>query len=164
MPDFNHQPWYQFLDEGMRDLVNLSYLLFDSLKVENCKLKIREIHDFSFIVFPMAKAYEGFLKKWFFANAFITEYQYKSDHFRIGKALNPSLPARFKNDGYVYDQIVAACPDPHLSDQLWQCWKQSRNLAFHYFPHHRYFLTLPEANARLNQLAASMAAVLSCRI
>ena len=112
----------------------------------------------------MAKAYEGFLKKWFFAGGFITEYQYQSDHFRIGKALNPSLPARFKRDGYVYDQIVASCPDPHLADTLWLAWKQSRNLTFHYFPHHRYFLTLPEARARLNQLAAAMAATLSCRI
>jgi len=154
---FKSEAWYQFLDEGMADLVKQAYSLLD-------KFKVPEYHDYSFIVFPMAKAYEGFLKKWFFAGGFINEYQYKSDHFRIGKALNPSLPARFKNDGYVYDKIVASCPDPHLADTLWLAWKQSRNLTFHYFPHHRYFLTLPEARARLNQLAAAMAAAISCRI
>jgi hypothetical protein len=112
----------------------------------------------------MAKAYEGFLKKWFFTSGFINKFQYESDHFRIGKALNPSLPARFKRDGYVYDQIVAACPDPHLADTLWLAWKQSRNLTFHYFPHHRYFLTLSEARARINQLADAMESALGCQI
>ena len=154
---FKSEAWYQFLDEGMADLVKQAYSLLD-------KFKVPEYHDYSFIVFPMAKAYEGFLKKWFFAGGFINEYQYKSDHFRIGKDLNPSLPARFKNDGYVYDKIVASCPDPHLADTLWLAWKQSRNLTFHYFPHHRYFLTLPEARPRLNQLAAAMTAAISCRI
>ena len=154
---FKSEAWYQFLDEGMADLVKQAYSLLD-------KFKVPEYHDYSFIVFPMAKGYEGSLKKWFFAGGFINEYQYKSDHFRIGKALNPSLPARFKNDGYVYDKIVASCPDPHLADTLWLAWKQSRNLTFHYFPHHRYFLILPEARARINQLAAAMAAAISCRI
>ena len=161
---FKSEPWNQFLDEGMSDLVNLSYSLLDAFSPQHSALGLKNIHDYSFVIFPMAKAYEGFLKKWFFAGGFINEYQYKSDHFRIGKALNPSLPARFKNDGYVYDQIVASCPDPHLADTLWLAWKQSRNLTFHYFPHHRYFLTLPEARARLNQLAAAMAAAISCRI
>ena len=161
---FKSEPWNQFLDEGMSDLVNLSYSLLDAFSPQHSALGLKNIHDYSFVIFPMAKAYEGFLKKWFFAGGFITEYQYQSDHFRIGKALNPSLPARFKRDGYVYDQIVASCPDPHLADTLWLAWKQSRNLTFHYFPHHRYFLTLPEARARLNQLAAAMAATLSCRI
>lgn len=162
--EFKSQSWYQFLDEGMADLVNQAYSLLDKFRVQSSEFRISEYHDYSFVVFPMAKAYEGFLKKWFFASGFITEHQYKSDHFRIGKALNPSLPARFKRDGYVYDRIIAACPDPHLADTLWLAWKQSRNLTFHYFPHHRYFLTLSEARARLNQLAAAMKSAIVCRL
>lgn len=160
--EFESEAWYQFLDEGMRDLVNLSYSLLDAFSLQPSALGLKNIHDYSFVVFPMAKAYEGFLKKWFFTNDFIKEYQYKGDHFRIGKALNPSLPARFKREGYVYDQIVAGCPDPHLGDKLWSAWKSCRNLVFHYFPHHMHFITLGQAKDRIDQVVSAMRAATLC--
>jgi len=99
----------------------------------------------------------GFLKKWFFLNGFIDQLTYNSDHFRIGKSLNPSLPRRFQRRDYVYSKIVSHCPNQNLGDQLWDAWKQCRNLVVHYFPHHQHCLSLKNARQRINQLSKAMA-------
>lgn len=166
------ESWYQFLDEGMQDLVKQAYSLLDReerLSQPNSETSFANTtapryHDYSFIVFPMAKAYEGFLKKWFFTNGLIDEQAYRSDHFRIGKSLNPSLPDHLKGSWYVYDQLVAKCSDPRLADELWKAWKEGRNLTFHFFPHHQFFLTLEEAGERVHQLARAMAEAVSATI
>ena len=162
--DYYREAWYQFLDEGMADLVNLSLSLLKTFSIQNSAFGISQIHDFSFVVFPMAKAYEGFLKKWFFTNGLIDQETYNSDHFRIGKSLNPSLGPKYKDNYYVYDKIVTQCHDPHLGDRLWQAWKQGRNLPFHYFPYHQHFLTIKEARDLVEKLALAMADAMNCRI
>ena len=48
-----------------------------------------EISDYSFVVFPFAKAYEGFLKRFFLDAGYIKEEEYFSDEIRIGRILNP---------------------------------------------------------------------------
>lgn len=178
MTNYQSKPWFRFLDHSMRDLASTSYILLnqfterphsrdniDALRIRDDTASRSLIHDFSFIVFPLAKAYEGFLKKWLFANHLIDENDYLSDHFRLGKALNPSLEKRFRDRDYVYDKIVANCSDPHLADRLWDAWKQCRNLVFHYFPNHQHFLsTAAEAQARLDQLDSVMSAALETKI
>ena len=96
----------------------------------------KEFDDYSFVVFPAAKAYEGFLKKLFLDMGFITQEDYFGKHFRIGKALNPSLEKDLRREG-VYDKIIKYCQGHELADNLWNTWKMSRNLIFHWFPNEK---------------------------
>lgn len=52
---------------------------------------VDHIYDYSFFVAPISKAYEGFLKDFFLKIGIISENDYESDRFRVGKTLNPSL-------------------------------------------------------------------------
>lgn len=192
MNDYKDKIWFQFLDHSMQDLASTSYILLDMFqnpghpearrRIQRSDINIggnrldsssqtsqndkaQQLHDYSFIVFPLAKAYEGFLKKWLFTNHLIDENDYLSDHFRLGKALNPSIERKFRGHDYVYDKIVANCSDPHLADRLWDAWKQCRNLIFHYFPNHQHFLsTIAEAQTRLDQLDSVMSEALSVSV
>lgn len=149
---YQNEPWFKFLDHSMQDLAAESYLLLERFEKDP-----DGFHDYSFIVFPIAKAFEGFLKKWLFANKLISESDYSSDHFRLGKSLNPSLDKKFRKWDYVYDKIVIYSSDPHLADKLWDAWKECRNLLFHYFPSHQHFLATPrEARMRIEQLVITM--------
>ena len=65
-------------------------LVDDALMVlEN--LKKNHVNDYSFLVAPVSKAYEGYLKDFFLKLGIIDNYNYQSDRFRVGKTLNPSL-------------------------------------------------------------------------
>jgi hypothetical protein len=99
--------------------------------------------DFSYLVFPFAKLYEGFLKKLFVDTGIIGEREYHSDHFRIGKVLSPNLVRRL-GDRSAYDQISNKY-NKELAARLWHTWKEGRNLVFHYFPHN--FRRLSRENA-----------------
>ena len=108
-----------------------------------------------FVVFPAAKAYEGFLKKLFLDLKFITEEDYYGKHFRIGKALNPSLPKELRREG-VYDKIVQFCQGHTLADKLWDTWRLSRNLTFHWFPNEKNAITLTEAGERIEMIIGAI--------
>src|SRR5690349_12733869 len=53
-----------------------------------------EFQDYSFLVFPFAKAYEGYLKKLFMDADFISHLDYISDHLRLGKLMSPYISER----------------------------------------------------------------------
>ena len=111
--------------------------------VENHKTTLS---DYSFLVASFAKAYEGFLKDFFLKISLIDERQYQSDHFRVGKALNPSL--RYKRFS-IYQRLADLDPEGELlAEALWQAWKQSRNQILHWFPHNLKKLDLNEAKER----------------
>ena len=145
--------WWSYLEEDLQELLAESFLLMDILKGMGAELPggKREFHDYSFVVFPAAKAYEGFLKKVFLDMKFITEEDYFGKHFRIGKALNPSLPKEIKREG-VYDDVVKYCGGPELAEKMWSTWKQSRNLVFHWFPNEKNALTFTEAEERIKMI------------
>jgi hypothetical protein len=110
--------------------------------------------DYSYLVFPFAKLYEGFLKKFFLDLGIITEKEYRSDHYRIGKTLSPHLISRLKHRsayGQVEKQFGA-----DLATQLWYTWKNGRNLVFHYFPHNYRALTLTEAKSVITLIINTM--------
>ena len=52
--------WYEYLDKFQQELVSVSFAL------TNKEPALIGLTDYAFMVFPMAKAYEGFLKKIFF--------------------------------------------------------------------------------------------------
>lgn len=159
----NKQPnWWQYLDEGMRDLMNESKYLLEREKEHMQQVGALPLHDYSFIVFPAAKAYEGFLKKLFLDLKMITPRQYEGDRFRIGRALNPNLPVRYRWD-WVYGKLVDYCQGTKLPDRLWGVWKEARNRIFHFFPGHSRFLTLAEAEQLVAEIEQMMAeALIGC--
>lgn len=153
MMQLSNKPWWDYLGEDLQELLEESQLLISTIE-KNPNL-VDEFHDYSFIVFPSAKAYEGFLKKLFLDLNFIRENDYYGKHFRIGKALNPELEKRFRKES-VYDKITEFCGGKSLADKLWETWKYSRNLVFHWFPNEKRALTFEEAKQRIEMVLTAI--------
>lgn len=149
--------WWSYLEEDLQKLLKESEFIYSTVKSWGADLPggKREFDDYSFVVFPAAKAYEGFLKKLFMDLGFITDLDYYGKHFRIGKALNPSLPKEFRHNG-VYDKIVKYCGGAELAEMLWETWKQSRNLIFHWFPNEKNAISLEESGARIEMIIGAI--------
>lgn len=111
-----------------------------------------KFEDYSFVVFPAAKAYEGFLKKVFYERGFISQSDYLGKRFRIGRALNPSLEDKLRQDESVYDKIVSHCGGKEIADLLWTTWKDCRNILFHFYPEERNKIDYVEARQKLNEI------------
>lgn len=160
MFNLKQKPWWSYLDESCQELINESVMLFER------EVTMRSnFHDYAFVVFPAAKAYEGLLKKIFFDLGLIGRDLFEGQHFRIGKALNPSIEERFRGDGdWVYGRLGEMC-NPKLPEFLWETWKESRNLVFHWFPQHKNAITLEEAQARLEMIIKAIdLAFEDCRV
>lgn len=145
------RPWWNYLTGNQRDLLAEATTLLEREEEEG----FGRFHDYSFIVFPAAKAYEGFLKKLFLDLGLITKKQYQGRYFRVGKSLNPSLPKWLRKDDWVYGKLKNFCHDADdeaLVNFLWQTWRKSRNLIFHWFPRYKNFLTLDQARDRLEMI------------
>lgn len=145
------KPWYDYLEEDLRELLEESFELIERVPAWH-----DGFHDYSFIVFPAAKAYEGYLKKLFLDLGFIGEKDYYGKHFRIGKALNPQLEKIYREKESVYDRIVAFSKDSHLGDMLWDTWKTCRNLVFHWFPDEKRAITYDEAKQRVEKVIGAI--------
>lgn len=151
--------WWEYMGQDIRELLLESLLL--SEKVGGWDKKFE---DYSFVVFPAAKAYEGFLKGLFFDLKLISKDDYYGRRFRIGKALNPSLERKYRHSS-VYDRLVNYCGGRELADMLWDAWKRGRNLLFHWFPEEKNAITFPEAQSRLELIISSIdAAFTECNI
>lgn len=138
------------MEEDIKELILEAVLLYEiSGKIPE------KFDDYSFVVFPAAKAYEGYLKKSFFKLGLITSEDYSGKHFRIGKALNPSLDKKYRRES-VYDRITEYSGDKNLADELWNAWKMGRNLLFHWFPKERNAINYAEAGERLNLIFDAM--------
>lgn len=123
---FLTDPVWEYLSETQKDLIREGDHLIKT--VEKYQFK-----DYSFLVFPFAKAYEGYLKQLFLDIGFITHEDYISDHFRVGKFLSPHLMHRLGNRS-IYAQIrTYATAD--LAEIMWEMWTEGRNKVFHYYPH-----------------------------
>ncbi len=127
--------------------------------------------DYSFIIFPFAKVYEGFLKKLFLQIGAINEYQYTDDRWRVGRALNPQLEKEYRHTESVYDRLVGYCGShgtsqgEKLAEALWQAWKKGRNQVFHFWPGRSKQLSLEEAREIVSEIEAAMERALGeCRI
>jgi hypothetical protein len=166
MDDLEQKVWWTYLGNDLQKLLETSQFLITTVKSWGADLPggTKEFNDYAFIVFPAAKAYEGFLKKMFLDLKFITEADYFGKHFRIGKSLNPSLPKEIKKTE-VYNKIVNFCGGKALADKLWETWRVCRNLTFHWFPDEKNAVTLPEAIERVNMIVSAIdEAFTSCNI
>lgn len=158
--------WWDYLGVDLQKLIKTSEFIHDSVKSWGADLPggSREFDDYSFVVFPAAKAYEGFLKKMFLDLGFITKEDYYGKRFRIGKALNPSLEKEIRHEG-VYDKIVNFCGGKDLADNLWNTWKMSRNLTFHWFPDEKNVISFAESGERIEMIINAIdAAFRECKV
>lgn len=157
LEDLQKRPWWGYLGEDLQKLLTTSEYIYSAVKSWGADLPAGRhvLHDYSFVVFPAAKAYEGFLKKLFLDLHFISEEDYFGKRFRIGKALNPSLEKELRREG-VYDKIVEYCQGRELADKLWETWRLSRNLTFHWFPNEKNAITLIEAGERVEMIISAI--------
>lgn len=112
------------------------------------------IHDYSFFVAPISKAYEGFLKDFFLKIGIISIDDYESERFRVGKTLNPSL--RYKRFSVFQKLADLNEGGEELAENLWTAWKFGRNEIFHYFPTISKDLTIEEAEERIDMVLKAM--------
>ena len=158
--DLHSKAWWSYLDEDLKLLFEESIEL-----VRRVKYWEQQFHDYSFIVFPAAKAYEGFLKKFFLDMGFISEKQYLGRRFRIGRALNPELDHHLRKEEGIYDKLIEYCGGEELPELLWTTWKESRNKLFHWFPEEQNVVNYPEAKNRVEKIVNALDAVFdSCKI
>lgn len=161
---FSNEGWYVYLDEPMRELVDQSYYLLDHEEMNE-----RELFDYSFIVFSMAKAYEGFLKKFFYDIGLIDLADYKGTFFRIGRSLNPDLPNKYRDEHWIYDDLQRMCEShpkgaaKEMPSMLWNAWRMGRNALFHYFPGKQEFIDLEEARSRVELIRAAIDQAVRCK-
>src|SRR3989344_5152341 len=133
-------PLFSYISPEQRDLLREGFHLVEFVKTDSAKFT-----DYSFVVFPFAKAYEGFLKQVFLDAGFISQTDYSSKYFRVGKVLSPNLVRRLGKQS-VYKQICdsVGC---ELGEEMWKTWRRGRNQVFHYFPHNLQSLDIQEAEA-----------------
>lgn len=141
-PESNLQEriWWDYIEHDMQEL-----LLQSETLVEHVGVWRHKFHDYAFVVFPAAKAYEGFLKKMFLDLQFISEEDYYGKRFRIGRALNPALEPRFRERESVYDKLVYFCQGEELPKALWDMWKRGRNMSFHWVPDEKNVISFTQS-------------------
>jgi hypothetical protein len=148
--DLGKKLWWNYIHGDIKELFVESLLLLSKAETwEN------NFHDYAFVVFPAAKGYEGFLKQLFLDLGFISEDDYYGKRFRVGKALNPNLETKYREES-VYDKLVDFCGGSALADKLWNTWKVCRNLVFHWFPKEKNAISLPEARQRVEMVLDSL--------
>ena len=141
----------QLFEEAKKFLTTNQKNLLSDVETILEKIDLNDkIYDYAFFVAPISKAYEGFLKDFFLKIGIISEQEYESDRFRVGKTLNPSL--RYKRFS-VFQKLIDIHEDgEELAEQLWSAWKFGRNEIFHYFPGISQDLSRNEAEDRINLL------------
>lgn len=145
-----YKDFWNYLSPTQKDLLlEGQYLMNEIIKNHAYRFK-----DYSFLVFPFAKSYEGFLKQLFKDNHFISHLDYISDHLRLGKLLSPNMIPRLA-DRSLYLKIQNASSHD-LADKIWQTWKIGRNEIFHYFPHNLKAASFQEAEKYANQIIETM--------
>lgn len=149
-PPDTYREFWDYLSQNQRDLIlEGQYLMNDVIKEHAYHFK-----DYSFLVFPFAKAYEGFLKQLFLDIGFISRLDYISDHLRLGKLMSPNLTLRLGNRS-LYTKMKETSGQ-EVADLVWNTWKVGRNQVFHYFPHNLKSLTFEEAESIVNRMIETM--------
>ena len=147
--DTKKQLW-EYFSQNQRDLIDEGqYLMNEVIKDHAYTFK-----DYSFLIFPFAKAYEGFLKQLFKDVRFISHLDYISDHLRLGKLMSPYLVQKL-GDKSLYEKIRLN-GSRELAEKIWSTWKLGRNQIFHYFPHNIRAVSFNEANETVATIMQTM--------
>jgi len=143
---------WEYLPEEIQGLIEDG----EHLMVE-CHALSSKVSDYSYLVFPFAKAYEGFLKNFFLDLELIKEDEFYGDDIRIGRILNPVFMEKAFS---VYAKLkkVKGAEEEEVAGMLWESWKKGRNQVFHYFPHNFRRLSREEAAEIINDFIQAMEA------
>lgn len=142
--------FWQYLSQSQKDLIREGQYLMEEVVKDNAY----QFKDYSFLVFPFAKAYEGFLKQIFKDIGFISRLDYISDHLRLGKLMSPNLIGKL-GERSLYFKIESRS-GRGLADKVWNVWKRGRNQIFHYFPHNLKAISFEEATTIVNEIIETM--------
>lgn len=145
-----YREFWQYLPKEQQDLL----LQGDYISTELIQKQHYTFKDYSFLVFPYAKAYEGYLKLLFKDIGFISHLDYISDHLRLGKLMSPNLADRL-GDRSLYTKVYKNATRD-LADKIWHTWKTGRNQVFHYFPHNLKALSYKEAQEIVDTIVQTM--------
>lgn len=148
--DDRYGRFWNYLSQNQKDLIlEGQFLMNDVIKHNAYQFK-----DYSFLVFPFAKAYEGFLKQLFRDVKFISHLDYISDHLRLGKLMSPYLVEKL-GEKSLYRKICDRAGQ-ELADNVWETWRAGRNQIFHYFPHNIKAISFEEAETSVNRIIQTM--------
>lgn len=151
------EPWFQYLARELQALVESSFILQQRAgEIEPA------LTDYSYVVFPFSKAYEGFLKQLFLDLHLIDSPIYADTFFRIGRALNPDVRPQQRDQHWLFDDILRLC-GKETADLLWEAWLECRNHIFHYFPGRHQLINLEQARSCQDMLVAAMKAGVACK-
>lgn len=142
--------FWQYLSQNQQDLITEGLYLVTFIQ-HNCHDCFK---DYSFLVFPFAKAMEGYLKQVFLDAGFISHLDYISDHLRLGKLLSPHLVNKLGARS-LYQHLTNRV-DEQFAERIWQTWKLGRNQVFHYFSHNIHALSFAQATALIDQILGMM--------
>lgn len=150
MSEDSYKAFWEYLSQPQKDLIlEGQYLMNDVIRHSSYQFK-----DYSFLVFPFSKAYEGFLKQLFKDIKFISHLDYISDHLRLGKLLSPQLADRL-GERSLYLKIKDGASE-ELAIKIWQTWKIARNELFHYYPHNLKALRFENVESIINDMLKVM--------
>jgi hypothetical protein len=152
------RPWFPLLPADQQELIELTIVLYDREQEMDSLLT-----DYSFITFPMAKAYEGFLKQYLFELGLISQKTFEGKRFRLGRALNPDIRDNQRDEFWLYDDVSRMCGE-ELSRALWETWLECRNRVFHYFPSRNVKLSLAAVEAHLLLLEETISSAHQCKV
>lgn len=141
---------WAYLSQSQKDLISEGQFLIKEVSRDQAY----QFKDYSFLIFPFAKAYEGFLKQLFRDIKFISHLDYISDHLRLGKLMSPSLIGRL-GERSLYKKIKEAATKD-LADRIWNIWRLGRNQIFHYFPHNLKAVSYDEAIKIIDEILTTM--------
>ena len=111
----------------------------------------------------MAKAYEGFLKERFYRLELINKSSFEGKRFRIGRALNPDVHEKSRDEYWLYDDLSQLCGET-MARELWDAWLVCRNRVFHFYPKETNMLSLETAKNYLLKLSTAMESFTECSL
>lgn len=149
-PPDSYGEFWKYLSQQQKDLILEGQYLMNNILRNN----VYQFKDYSFLVFPFAKAYEGFLKQLFKEVKFISHLDYISDHLRLGKLMSPNLEGRLGDRSLFKKMRENVTRD--FAERVWNTWKLGRNQVFHYFPHNTKALSFIEAEKLVGQIIETM--------
>lgn len=150
--------WIKTLNNEQQLLIQASVELYE----RESNLPQHTLVDYSFVVFAMAKAFEGFLKESFYKLHLIDKNSYEGRRFRIGKALNPDVNKSSRDEYWLYDDLSQMC-GIEIARELWDTWLVCRNQVFHYYPKASNVISLETAGSYLLKMSASIKALSECQ-
>ncbi|MFZ5376927.1 MAG: hypothetical protein ACOZAN_04670 [Patescibacteria group bacterium] len=156
MYDFSSRTWFKSLEPGLQALIKSAEELINFHLGQE-----QQFSDFSFLVFPMAKAYEGFLKMYLLELGLITPETYRSRRFRIGRAINPDVRYDQRDEYWLFDDLVHKCGEVKAR-LFWDTWLECRNQVFHYFPNGFTTMSYQQATMKIRMIDQAISNAMAC--